>query len=101
MHLIPKGYLCLYIATSRLFVSSRPNPWLSNLLFFTPCNHPSILGPHPTTAPITPPTNPLDSILDPHPTTIHSPHIDSILGSHPTTIHSPTAPILFFFLIFR
>ena len=112
-----KGYLCLYIATSRLFVSrhvifdeshfpfrhvssvstissSRPNPWLSNLLFFTPCNHPSILGPHPTTAPITPPTNPFDSILDPYPTTIHSPHIDSILGPHPTTIHSPTALIL-------
>jgi hypothetical protein len=112
-----KGYLCLDIATSRLFVSqhvifdeshflfhhvssvstlssSRPNPWLSNLLFFTPCNHLSILGPHPTTAPITPPTNPSDSILGPHPTTIHSPHFDSILGPHPTTIHSPTAPIL-------
>uniref|UniRef100_A0A2N9FSB8 Reverse transcriptase Ty1/copia-type domain-containing protein n=1 Tax=Fagus sylvatica TaxID=28930 RepID=A0A2N9FSB8_FAGSY len=54
----------------------------------------SNIRPHPTTAPITPPTNPSDSILGPHPTTIHSPHFDSILGPHPTTIHSPTAPIL-------
>ena len=109
-----KGYLCLDIASSRLFVSRyvifneshfpfhhvssistlsspHPNPWLSNLLFFTPCHHPSILGPHtnPSDSILGPRTNPSDSILGPHPTTIHSPYFDSVLGPHPTTLPNP------------
>ena len=124
-----KGYLCLDIASSRLFVSRHvifneshfpfhhvssisslssphPNPWLSNFLFFTPCHHPSILGPHinpstsilgphinPTTSTLGPHTNTSASLLGPHPSTVPSPYSDSVLGPHPTTLPNPPTSI--------
>jgi transposase InsO family protein len=120
-----KGYLCLDPITSQIYVSrnvifneshypfssstsschqpshSSPSSWLSNLLFFHPCQTPSVLGPAPqsNSNPFPGPTQPtashspdtLPSLLGPIPLS-HNPHIPHGPVTDPLPITQPDCP---------
>jgi hypothetical protein len=102
-----KDYLCLDPLTSRMYVSrhvvfneshypfssstsschqpsqSTPSFWLSNLLFFHPCQLPSVLGPAPQSSP-SPSPRPTQSTASPLQNTL-----PSILGPIPLSLNPP------------
>jgi hypothetical protein len=66
---------------------STTSSWLSNLLFFHPCQIPSVLGPAPQSSP-SPSPRPTSSTASPLQNTL-----PSILGPIPLSLNSPIIPV--------